>query len=194
MENNDTLNEMREQMQVLKKKIENQKIVSNSMIQRSYRSGLRSLKVRSTRVTMLGIVGMALAFSFCKNGFSLAFFIATEVMLLICIIASMMINRNIPEMDADLITAAEKLAKFKKGYVDWIAVGIPMCIAWVVWMFTEVYLRDAFPEEFKKHFIFGISLGLLLGLTLGLRLRRGIIKSTEALLADLEDFKSSQED
>ena len=79
MENNDTLNEMREQMQVLKKKIENQKIVSNSMIQRSYRSGLRSLKVRSSRVTMLGVVGMALAFSFCKNGFSLAFFIATEV-------------------------------------------------------------------------------------------------------------------
>lgn len=189
MENNDTLNEMREQMQALKKKLENQQIVNDRMLRKSLRTGLHSLRVRSSRVTMLGIVGMVMAYSLYKSGFSLAFFIATELMLFVCVVATVLVNRNIPSMDTDMVTAAESLAKFKKAYVYWIAVGMPVLLAWAVWMFTEVALRDSFPEDFKLPFIFGCGLGLLIGVTLGLRLRRGIIRSTESLLSDLQDLK-----
>ena len=184
----DTFSDMRDQLQQLRQTLENQIIINEKLLKRSYKKNLHSLRVRSSRVTTLAIVAMALVYNFHVVGFSWAFFIATELMMLGCLTATLITNRHIPRMDSDLVTAAEELRKFRLNYVNWLKIGIPTVLFWLAWMVTEVFVRD-FPEPFRLPFLSGTAVGVVLGLVLGLRLRRQVIRSAEELLADLESLK-----
>lgn len=187
----DTFSEMRQQMQRLRETLENQKIVNAKILKRSYRNDLHSLRIRSSRVTVLAVVAMVLAYNFRLIGFSLPFFIATEAMMLGCLIATLITNRHLPQMDSDLMTAAEELRKFKMAYVNWLKIGIPALCIWLAWMVTEVFVRD-FPTEFRIPFLTGAGVGIVIGLVVGLRLRRQIILSAEELLASVENLRETE--
>lgn len=184
----DTFTDMREQLQQLRETLENQKIINEELLKRSYKKDLHSLRVRSSRITVLAVVAMALVFNFLVIGFSWPFFIFTELMMLGCLAGTLITNRHIPQMDSNLVTAAEELQKFKMNYVNWLKIGIPMILFWMTWMMTEIFVRD-FPESFRLSFLAGSVVGVVIGLVLGLRLRRQIILSAEELLANLESLK-----
>lgn len=186
----DTFKEMQQQMQQLRETLDNQKIINENMLRKSYRRDLNSLRSTSSRVPLLCVVAIALAWSFCETGFSVPFFIATELMMLGCLAGSLLINRHIPPLDCNMVTAAEELSKFKESYVNWIRVGIPMLLFWLSWMIAELFIRD-FPESFRLPFICGSATGIVLGGCMGLRLRRRIIISAEELLASLQSLKET---
>ena len=187
----DTFFEMRQQMQQLRETLENQKIINEKILNRSYRNDLHSLRIRSSRVTVLAVVAMVLTYNFRLIGFSLPFFIATEVMMLGCLVATLITNCHLPQMDSDLVTAAQELRKFKMDYVNWLKIGIPILCFWLAWMVTEVFVRD-FPTEFRIPFLSGAGVGIVIGLVIGLRLRRQIIRSAEELLVSLENLRETE--
>ena len=187
----DTFFEMRQQMQQLRETLENQKIINEKILNRSYRNDLHSLRIRSSRVTVLAVVAMVLTYNFRLIGFSLPFFIATEVMMLGCLVATLITNRHLPQMDSDLVTAAQELRKFKMDYVNWLKIGIPILCFWLAWMVTEVFVRD-FPTEFRIPFLSGAGVGIVIGLVIGHRLRRQIIRSAEELLVSLENLRETE--
>lgn len=187
----DTFTEMRGQMQQLREALDQQKIVSERILKRSYGKDLHSLRVRSSRVTTLALVAMALTYNFHLIGFSLAFFIATEVMLLGCLTGTLITNNHIPQMDSDLVTAAEELRKFRMNYVNWLKIGIPVIVFWLSWMVTELFVRD-FPAEYRIPFLAGAGTGIVIGLVIGLRIRRQIIRSAEELLVSVENLRGTE--
>lgn len=187
----DTFSDMRDQLQQLRQTLENQKIINEKLLKRSYKKNLHSLRVRSSRVTMLAIVAMALVYNFHVVGFSWAFFIATELMMLGCLTATLITNRHIPQMDSDLVTAAEELRKFRMNYVNWLKIGIPVIVFWLSWMVTELFVRD-FPAEYRIPFLAGAGTGIVIGLVIGLRIRRQIIRSAEELLVSVENLRGTE--
>ena len=184
----DTFTDMREQLQQLRQTLENQKIINAELLRRSYGKGLHALRMRASRVMAPIVVAMALVYNFYLIGFSRAFFIATELMMLGCLVATLVTNRQIPRMDDNLVTAAEELRKFKMDHVNWLKIAIPMLAFWMAWMVTEVFVRD-FPEAARLPFLSGAAVGVAVGLCLGFRLRRQIILSAEELLANIESLK-----
>lgn len=185
-----TFEEMTQQMQQLREALGDQKIINERILKRSYRRDLSSLRAKSSRIMALAVVAMALSGHFCRIGFSLPFFIATELMLLGCLVATLLVNRHIPSMDCDLVSAAEELGKFKLAYVNWLRIGIPAAAFWLSWMTAEIFIRD-FPDEFRIPFLAGIGVGVACGLSIGLRMRREIIRSTEELLSGLESLRET---
>lgn len=189
MDNNDTLTQMRSQMQALRDKLKNQKIITNELLEKSYRSGLSSLKSKSRQTYIFAAISMLCAPSFYKIGFSICYVCLTELLMIICIIATAMINRNLPDMNNDLLSAAEGLSKFKMKYVNWLKYGILLMLFWIGWIIGEIIGRDIFDGN-EIYFICGAAAGIIIGAIVGFKLRRNIIQSTEELI---DQIKSLQE-
>lgn len=190
MENTDnTLREMQEQMQQLREKLDNQKIINEQMMQKSCRQNASRLKFKANIPLFAGILAILLSPAYLEAGASMAFVIFTCILMLVCIVATILTNRHIPAMDKDLVTAASELTRFKKIHAEWIKVAIPMIIVWFGLLVWDI-LRQANVDQMEKYaFIIGILVGITLGTIVGLKLRRDQMNAADELLEQIEDLR-----
>jgi len=190
MENNDTtLREMQQQMQQLRDKLENEKIVNERLLQKSCRQTADRLKYKSYLPIIFAIAAILLMPSLLKFGVSMAFIIFTWGMMLVCIMATILTNRNIPGLDKDLVTATQELSRYKKIHAEWIKVAIPMLVVWVGFLTWDL-LRNATVSPAERYcFITGVGVGIILGGILGFKLRRDQIKAADELLEQIEELR-----
>ena len=191
MENTDNiLNEMQQQLRQMKEKLEGETIVNEKILRNAYRKTLGSLQRKALRQTIIGIVAMLLSLNLLNVGFSIPFVIATEVMLAFCLAATIIINNRLPKMDTDLVTAAKGIIRFRKGYANWLWIGIPMLILWLGGMVYEIMKNEAFPSEAKYAMLIGLGVGIVIGGAIGLILRHNILSKSDETLAQIRDLTS----
>lgn len=190
MENTDnTLIEMQQQLQQLKDKLENQKIVNDRILRRSFSQSASRLKLKASVPIIAGVVAILCSPAFLQMGLSLAFVIATCVMMLVCIVVTIIYNQRIPHTDRDLVSAAEDLRRFRKLNADWIKIGIPMLVVWLGFFVWELVKNSVFTGPELYGLASGLGVGLILGLLLGLKNRRHILDGAEELLAQIEELR-----
>ena len=191
MENTDNiLNEMQQQLRQMKEKLEGENIVNEKILRNAYRKTLGSLQRKALRQTIIGIVAMLLSLNLLNVGFSIPFVIATEVMLAFCLAATIIINNRLPKMDTDLVTAAKGIVRFRKGYANWLWIGIPLLILWLGGMVYEIMKNEAFPSEAKYAMLIGLGVGIVIGGAIGLILRHNILSKSDETLAQIRDLTS----
>ena len=191
MENTDNiLNEMQQQLRQMKEKLEGETIVNEKLLRNAYRKTLGSLQRKALRQTIIGIVAMLLCLNLLNIGFSIPFVIATEVMLAFCLAATIIINNRLPKMDTDLVTAAKGIVRFRKGYANWLWIGIPLLILWLGGMVYEIMRNEAFPSEAKYAMLIGLGVGIVIGGAIGLMLRHNILSKSDETLAQIKDLTS----
>ena len=184
MENTDnTLIEMQQQLQQLKDKLENQKIVNDRILRRSFSQSASRLKLKASVPIIAGVVAILCSPTFLQMGLSLAFVIAT------CIVVTIIYNQRIPHTDRDLVSAAEDLRRFRKLNADWIKIGIPMLVVWLGFFVWELVKNSVFTGPELYGLASGLGVGLILGLLLGLKNRRHILDGAEELLAQIEELR-----
>lgn len=182
--------EMQEQLKQLKEKLEGQKIIDERLLRNAYRSNLSSLQKKARSEVALAVVAMVLCgSSFTLLDFPAAFIICTELMLLAALVATLVIVRWLPQMDSDLLTASEGIARFRMAYVNWIKYSIPVLILWIAYLVYVVLNLEILPMELKYSFFGGGAIGLVIGLILGLKQRREIISRSEELLEQIKDLR-----
>ena len=193
MENTDNiLNEMQQQLRQMKEKLEGETIVNEKLLRNAYRKTLGSLQRKALRQTIIGIVAMLLSLNLLNVGFSIPFVIATEVMLAFCLAATIIINNRLPKMDTDLVTAAKGIVRFRKGYANWLWIGIPLLILWLGGMVYEIMKNEAFPSEAKYAMLIGLGVGIVIGGAIGLILRHNILSKSDETLAQIKDLTSGE--
>ncbi len=191
MENTDNiLNEMQQQLRQMKEKLEGETIVNEKLLRNAYRKTLGSLQRKALRQTIIGVVAMLLCLNLLNIGFSIPFVIATEVMLAFCLAATIIINNRLPKMDTDLVTAAKGIVRFRKGYANWLWIGIPLLILWLGGMVYEIMKNEAFPSEAKYAMLIGLGVGIVIGGAIGLILRHNILSKSDETLAQIKDLTS----
>ena len=191
MENTDNiLNEMQQQLRQMKEKLEGETIVNEKLLRNAYRKTLGSLQRKALRQTIIGVVAMLLSLNLLNIGFSIPFVIATEVMLAFCLAATIIINNRLPKMDTDLVTAAKGIVRFRKGYANWLWIGIPLLILWLGGMVYEIMKNEAFPSEAKYAMLIGLGVGIVIGGAAGLMLRHNILSKSDETLAQIKDLTS----
>ena len=191
MENTDNiLNEMQQQLRQMKEKLEGENIVNEKLLRNAYRKTLGSLQRKALRQTIIGVVAMLLSLNLLNVGFSIPFVIATEVMLAFCLAATIIINNRLPKMDTDLVTAAKGIVRFRKGYANWLWIGIPLLILWLGGMVYEIMKNEAFPSEAKYAMLIGLGVGIVIGGAIGLILRHNILSKSDETLAQIRDLTS----
>lgn len=200
MENNTLLSheleQMRSQIGMLKQKLEQQTIVNDRHIRNSMKSKISDLN-RTVRGTIfVGIFAVVFApMTFYINGCSLAFIIATAVMLAVClgltIVQKINLGRMMDLSQGNLVETAEKLSKVRTHYKEWYKIAIPMIIVWGGWMIYEMVNVLGVDSPTAIGFYCGAGVGLIIGGIIGARINRKVVQQANEILAQIEELQRS---
>ena len=190
METNDnTLLEMQRQMEQLRQKLADQKIVNERILRNSCRTTVNRLKFKSTVPIIAAFAGLALIPLLKHFGFSYLFLTVTGVLMLAGIAASMLTKRYIPNVDRDLVTAAKEITTFRKINADWFKYGLPCLAVWLGVLIWDVVKNLQFGAEELYGFIGGAAVGLIIGGALGFKNRRDLLNASDDLLSQIKELQ-----
>lgn len=200
MENNTLLSheleQMRAQIGLLKQRLDQQTIVNDIHIRNSMKSKISDLNRTVLGTIFLGIFAVIFApTTFYINGCSLAFIIATAVMLAVCLGLTVVQKINLGKMtdlsQYNLIETAEKLSKVRTHYKEWYKIAIPMLLVWIGWMIYEMVNTIGIESPTAIGFYCGAGVGLLIGGIIGFRINRKVVRQANEILAQIEELQQS---
>ena len=132
------LEEMRQQMAILKDKLENQTIVNDRFIRRSIKRGVGTLNKRYLVIAVIALAMIPYGYwAFVMlNGLSVGLWIAMCVLML-AVVGFIYFNGRVLRddnlMGGNLVEVKRKLALAKKRDGNWPWFGIPVAVAWASW-------------------------------------------------------------
>ena len=195
MEENNELNELRNQIAVLKQKLDNQEIVGERMLHKTMQTSVDNvIKVVEIKAVACGIFSMLLfpALHFII-GLRLPICIFTSLMMLFCIVATVYTNHPMHKTDlmsADLKTVAKEMALFKRRSDLWLRYVAPtLLIPWLAWFWYEYCLMNG-TELFSKYSIIlaaSILLGAIIGGAIGYAWHRKAVNTAQSIIDQIEE-------
>ena len=186
------LEEMKIQIDNLKKKLEDQTIVNEKHIRNSFRTKISDINRTVTMTVIAGILALVYCtWFFHFKGLSLAFTISTGLMLAVCVLLTLIQKIQLSRIDisaGNLVETARDISKIRTHYKDWYKTAIPMIIIWFGWMTYEILTRfEMTPMTIG--FLSGAATGGILGGIIGGRSNKKIINRTEELLGYIEELQ-----
>jgi glucan phosphoethanolaminetransferase (alkaline phosphatase superfamily) len=194
MNENFELEDMRQQMNTLKKKLDQQQIVNDHIIRQSMKKTANSIKTRYYAIMALSLLMIPYTYVILieRLGISFAFWIATAVFMLVCCGATYYnsLNVNIPNaMGRNLIEVSNRMARAKKLDANWLFFGIPAVIAWLAWLTWESYQQDA---ESAHYMFYGTVCGAIVGSILGFSLHHKTQGQYQEIIDAIEDITAEE--
>ena len=186
-----TLLEMQQQMQQLRKQLDAQKIVNDRMLRQAMYLTANRLRFKSFVPCIFAVAGIFLSPALLSLGFSLPVVISYIVMMLAGVAATVIINVHLPRMDKDLVTAASEVSKFRKLNANWYKVGAPVGLAWLAFMIWDMVKNIGVDAEKLYGLIGGIAVGLIIGGLLGWKNRRDVLNAADDLLDQIDELRNS---
>lgn len=188
------LEEMKQQMALLKKKLEQQKIVNENVLRSAMKKKLYGLNKRVRVIFIMGIfVAIWAPGYFTILDFSPLFCAATAVMLLFSAFKTFQYHRKLWRLNfsqSNLIELSEQLTLLRKRYKEWYKIAWCMIIPWFIWIIYEAY--SIYGEE-SVWFLGGSAVGVIIGGLIGTRINNNIIRRADELLEQIDEYKKMQE-
>lgn len=186
------LEEMKIQIDNLKKKLEDQTIVNEKHIRNSFRTKISDINRTVTMTVIAGILALVYCtWFFHFKGLSLAFTISTGLMLAVCVLLTLIQKIQLSRIDisaGNLVETARDISRIRTHYKNWYKTAIPMIIIWFSWMTYEIVTRfEMTPMTIG--FLSGAGTGIILGGFIGGRINKKIINRTEELLGYIEELQ-----
>ena len=192
MNENFELENMREQMNTLKKKLDQQEIVNDRIIRKSMRNTANNIKRRYYAIMALTLLMIPYTYVvfILNQGLSMAFWIGTSILMLLCAGATYYNSLNVSNsnmMSKNLVEVGQNMARAKKFDANWLFFGIPAAIAWLVWLSWELYQLDS---EAARYMIYGTICGAVLGTILGFKMHFKTQTQYQEIIDQIEDLKA----
>ena len=182
--------EMRQQMNILKEKLQKQEIVNEKVFRRSTRKSLKGINRRYTFVSILCILMVPYSYwAFVKlTGMSIWLWLATCVLMLIAFVYTQYTGRFISSrvFEKDLVQARAKVAKAKKLDHDWLKIGIPLIVLWLAYFGYEMYKVTG--GEDSIYILVMCVVCALLGGAVGLKVHFKNQDNYEQVIEEIDDF------
>lgn len=184
---NNQFEDMRQQMNILKKKLEQQEIVNDRVIRQSMKKTVSSINRRYFIIMALCLFMIPYGYwAFVQiSGLSLAFWIGTCILMLICAGATFYNGKDLRDpvfLRNNLIEVRKKVARAKKFDSDWLFFGIPMIILWFGWFVWEID---------QKGLLIGGAVGGIIGLIIGLRIHYNTQRNYQEIIDQIEELTES---
>ena len=183
--------DMRQQLNTLKKKLGNQEILNERMMRRSMRNEVNNIN-RQYYIIMALCVLMVPYGYWCfvvLCHLTVPFWIGTSIFMLVCGGATFYNSRKISDqglMSNSLVEARKKVASAKKFESNWLLFGIPAVILWLGWFFYEVYQLN--NGTCAKGLIWGGCIGAIIGAVCGIRLHLKTQRQYQDIIDQIEDL------
>ena len=196
METNEIL-EMREQLATLKKQLDTQEIINDRLIKEAMLGKLSLMNRSAIWMCVVCLIMMPLGYlNFQRLGHSIAFCVATSVLFVICLVATILSHYRLRKSDirnGNLITTYTEVARMRKIYKSWHYWSIPMLIVWFAWFVYEIYQNIAHEDLTMMLIISGSGIfGGVIGGIIGLRIHKRTLRTAEDLLRQIEELKKSE--
>lgn len=187
------IGQMRSQLLLLKKRLDNQAVLNEKHIRVAVRGGVSDLNSRGLAIMIFGLFALPFCvFSFYASGMSYWFCGATGVMLAFCVVMTWVHHRELLTLDmsnAAMVDVGTKVRKLNRSYVTWIRIALPMLAVWFSWFAAESVIRG----NTSLYYLAGAFAGGIIGLVIGLRFRKGVIRRTEEILAQIDELRAENE-
>lgn len=186
------LQDMKEQISILKGKLDKEAIVNDALIRKVLSDKADKLKIMGlgkTVVSFLSIPMMVWCTTFL--GMSLVFTIVSVAMLSVAFLYMYSSHRDINRtnlMCDDLLEVGERVARLKQRYSSWIKYSLPVFVAWFSWFFYELY-NAGLPLLNLHAAVIGLVVGGVIGGTIGVVRYRKIQRISKELLQEIEKYR-----
>ena len=186
-QNNMELNEMRQQMNILKEKLNRQEIISERLLRKAIDRKISTIDCwhRRKRFYLIGCIIFVPALLFKVVHTPFWFALATLAMLAISLIYHEMLMEPLTSEDLNRCGALEvsrKALRLKEQGARWLWIGIPMLIAWMM-TFIYLILNMAEFDGGEQEILGGLSTGIVIGSIIGFI----IYRRQQRLIDDLRD-------
>ena len=176
MENNNTNNELellRQQMNVLKEKLDAQEIVNDRLVAKSMRKEMSWIKkyiyVQFALIPFVALIWVGVKYILGLSWWNYSF------LMLVCVISvyvDYVINvkalSNADYHKNNLIETARKLVKMKRQRTIQIIVEILLLILWLIWTFLEVNSAQSTATGLRQSLLQGGIIGGYIGGVIGI--------------------------
>lgn len=193
MENNNDFNEMRSQIELLKKALNEEKMVNERLI----RSAMGTKMKWIMRRYWLDMAIMLIMIPYCGyvltqlTDNSTAFIIVTELFMFTGLLFHWYVHRGISTnaiVNGDLVTTGRKLVNLKLMTTRWQRFGIPFLFIWFTWFLWEnVDYRDI-----PWIGIIGSACGAALGFVVALYQCRRQRRVIDELICQIDEIAKEQ--
>lgn len=192
MENENTTTEqqelesLRSQMDLLRKKLEQETIVNEKLMRETMKSRVSTINRQgwiSIIAALLVIIWTPLFFSML----SMAFVIATIVFMAACAMFTLFIHNQVKErqlMSEDMRTVANKMKSLKKKYQWSTIVEIALVIPWCVWFCIEMVQTTGMPWQ---TIAISVAVGAIIGGIISWKMYRKVIDNCDAIIQQIEE-------
>lgn len=188
------LNEMREQLAILKKRLESQEIVNDKLIKETMSRKLSWLNHKALWMCIVCLIMVPIGYlNFQRIGHSQVFCIATAALFIISFFAIFISHYRIHKRDiysGDLVAVYKEVARMKKIYSNWHYWSIPMVIIWFGWLEYEIYYNLA-QEDMTAMIAISMSglFGGIIGGIIGLRIHKRMLRTADEVLKQIEELQ-----
>ncbi|MBR5845001.1 MAG: hypothetical protein IKY65_01915 [Rikenellaceae bacterium] len=188
---NNELEQMREQIALLRRKLDKESIINEQLLRRTMHDKVRGL--RRDNLTMIIIGTLAIPYTaivFNYLGMSLAFSIATCILLVVSILATWWGQRDLHADEllyGDVVSAGKKMLRFKQMNDRWLWFAIPLLLAWLAWLVWEAYQQIGGTPLFNG-FVTGAIVGIFIGGIIGGVYRSRMKRRVREVLAHIEEL------
>ena len=187
------LDEMRQQMAILKNKLDDQTIVNDRLIRRAIKHSASTINKRYLIISIIAFAMIPYGYwvFVVLNGLSIPLWIAMSVLMLavigFCIYNGHEMRKN-EFVNNNLLDIKRKTLKAKKRDAMWQYFGIPVAIIWTAWVGWEMTqkLEGDFLKFFIPWFIICVTAGALIGLKVHFKTQRHYRDILEQI-EDVED-------
>ena len=185
------LENMRQQLNTLKKKLEQQEIVNDQMIRRSMKK--TASNINRTYLWLIALAILMVPYGYWAfvviSHFSVAFWIATSILMLVCAGATYYNRRNLSDtnlMTNNLVEVRRRMARAKKFDADWLFFGIPALILWFGWFMYEIYLTNG--HDLDNPLFWGGCCGGVIGAICGYKIHFKTQRQYQDIIDQIEDI------
>lgn len=168
---NNELEEMRQQLGILKEKIDGQKLINDNLIRQSMLNKMSFMK-KYTWVSFFALAYIYVGFFFLREQFNMSwlFYIATVIIMTVDVLFDAYINRFSKDqfLNNDLIATSKRMVRMKKLRKRSLLIGIIGMSIWSPWLFTELYYGASSSKGLvSPDYMWGTIVGGLIGLLAG---------------------------
>ena len=197
------LEQMREQMQMLREKLDKQEIVNDKLVKNSVKSKMSWIK-RFVYIEFLLLPFIALVWFGIKEMFNLSW-LNYAIMMVMCTIDAVCDYRinvtslNIDKVESNCLTdTLQKLITMKQMRTKSFFIMLPLLLLWLMWTCFEMWQYVStitFEEDFMTGAAYGGLAGGVIGVFVGLyaafRIYRKMQNTNDELIAQIGEFTNN---
>lgn len=196
MNENMELEQMREQLALLREKLKQQEIVNENAVVKAIKMGVGSINRRGVVQVLIGMFSVPFCcYVFAGMGLTDDFVMGTGIMLTVCLCATVYAHfgLNLLSISRDnLIQVGLRTLRLRKIYKIWYYFAIPMLLVWGYFLYCELAMLITDAEQFKA-MLLGLLLGGVIGGAIGVRMHFKTLREADDVLEHIRELKDMQE-